>query len=175
MPVNPATPSTQSSFNTDLENRHLIYDYTVETPSSSSIEKWRYEMWFFNADRIVYAIHGGPMAGRKNYQAATYQCIRSGELWQVNWLEETGTICSLVYDIAEGKITTLLGFSKGHWECNEVAKGDKRDKGDLERWRALARIGDQRDRVLLSEQADIVEDFWGGGELEGIEMDWPTM
>jgi hypothetical protein len=29
--------------------------------------------------------------------------------------------------------------------------------------------------VLLSEQADVVQDFWGRGELDGIEMDWATM
>ncbi|KAL2813226.1 Calycin-like protein [Aspergillus granulosus] len=177
MPLNPPTPSTTTSFKTDLENRHLIYDYSVQSSSATSngTEKWRYEMWFRSSSRIVYAIHGGPMAGRKNFQTATYQCIRPGELWQVNWLEETGTICSLVYDIPRGRITTLLGFSKGHWERSVEAKGDKRNKADLERWRGLAKVGDQRERVLLSEQADIVEDFWGKGDLEEIEEDWETM
>ncbi|KAL2844764.1 Calycin-like protein [Aspergillus pseudoustus] len=177
MPLNPATSETTTAFKSDLEDRHLIYDYAVQPCSSNNgrEEKWRYEMWFYSASRIVYAIHGGPMAGRKNFQAATYQCIRPGELWQVNWLEETGTICSLVYDLPRGKITTLLGFSRGHWERSEEARGDKRNPGDLERWRGLARIGDQRERVLLSEQADIVEDFWGSGELEGIEEEWETM
>lgn len=33
----------------------------------------------------------------------------------------------------------------------------------------------QADRVLLSEQADIVQDFRGKGELEGIEMGWATL
>jgi hypothetical protein len=80
-----------------------------------------------------------------------------------------------VYDIPQGKITTLLGFSKGHWERSEEAKGDKRNKADLERWRELAKVGDQRERVLLSEQADIVEDFRGRGELEGIDANWETM
>lgn len=46
-----------------------------------------YIRWFFSPTRIVYAIHGGPMAGRINYQTASYQCIRPGELWQCNWLE----------------------------------------------------------------------------------------
>ncbi|KAI9374225.1 Calycin-like protein [Aspergillus egyptiacus] len=170
----PPASSTKTTFESDLLNRHLSYNYIVQS-SPGQTEKWRYEMRFYNADRIVYAMHGGPMAGRKNFQTATYQCIRPGELWQVNWLEETGTICSLVYDIPRGKITTLLGFSKGHWERNEEAKGDKRNQEDLERWRRLARIGDQRDRMLLSEQADIVGDYWGPGPLEGIEMQWPTM
>lgn len=116
------------------------------------------------------------MAGRKNYQAATYQCIRPGELWQCNWLEETGTICSLVYDIPNKRMTSLLGFSKGHWTQNEAAHGDKRHPQDLARWRELARIGaNQADRVLLSEQADIIEDFRGAGNLEPIDMGWPTM
>ena len=44
-------------------------------------------MWFYNEDRIVYAIHGGPMAGRINFQKADYQCVRPGEIWQCNWLE----------------------------------------------------------------------------------------
>ena len=43
--------------------------------------------WFFSEKRVVYKIHGGPMAGRVNYQTASYQCIRPGELWQCNWLE----------------------------------------------------------------------------------------
>ncbi|KAL4884186.1 Calycin-like protein [Aspergillus karnatakaensis] len=184
-PNTTTTPPTQSisTFETDLQNLHLIYDYTVKPPSpfddsdshSQEIQKWRYEMYFHSPRRIIYAIHGGPMAGRKNFQAATYQRIRAHELWQVDWLEETGTICSLVYDIPNGKVTTLLGFSKGHWECNEAVKGDERNKEDLERWRGLASIGNQRERVLLSEQADVVEKFWGLGGLEGIDLGWDTM
>lgn len=165
-----------SSFDRDMRDRHLIYDYDV--PASETVshrrEKWRYELWFYNEDRIVYAIHGGPMAGRKNFQAATYQCIRPGELWQCNWLEETGTICSLVFDIPSKRITTMLGFSKGHWDKADAAHGDKRHKEDLERWRELAKIGTQTERILLEEQALIVEDFRGRGDLEPIEMDWPV-
>ncbi|RAL14284.1 uncharacterized protein BO97DRAFT_340579 [Aspergillus homomorphus CBS 101889] len=174
MPALPPNPETTTAFETDLLNRHLIYDYAAQDEHGQP-QKWRYEMWFYNADRIVYAIHGGPMAGRRNFQAATYQCIRPGELWQCNWLEETGTICSLVYDIKQQKITTLLGFSKGHWEQNVEARGDKRNPADLERWRRLARVGSQVDRVLLSEQAEIVQDFRGAGDLEGIEMGWETL
>lgn len=172
MPVVPSLK--EATFDDDIRNRHLIYDYAAQD-SQGNPEKWRYEMWFYNEDRVVYAIHGGPMAGRKNYQAATYQCIRPGELWQCNWLEETGTIVSLVYDISNGRMTTLLAFSKGHWEENELAHRDKRSRQDLERWRGLARIGAQTDRVLLSEQADIVEDFTGPGGLEPIDMSWPTL
>lgn len=114
------------------------------------------------------------MAGRLNYQTCTYQCIRPGELWQCNWLEETGTICSLVYDIKERKITTLLGFSQGHWENAEAAHGDKRNPKDFERWRKLADIGKAADRFMLSEQANLVEIFKGKGELEPIAPDAET-
>ncbi|KAL4978290.1 Calycin-like protein [Aspergillus desertorum] len=120
-------------------------------------------MWFFNKDRIVYTIHGGPMAGRKNFQTATYQCIRPGDL-----------LACLRYP--NKRISTLLGFSKGHWIHNNEARGDKRNAQDLARWRELAKVGaSQADRVLLSEQADIVEDFRGPGDLEPIEMEWPTL
>jgi hypothetical protein len=156
-------------------------------------------MWFFSFNRIVYKIHGGPMAGRSNFQTATYQCIRPGELWQCNWLgswfplsskslseanhfhyltgliEETGTICSLVYDIKEKRITTLLGFSKGHWEYPKEAHGDKRNPEDLARWRKLAEIGKQTDRHMLSEQADISTVSKGKLDLEPIEESWSTM
>lgn len=99
------------------------------------------------------------MAGRINYQRATYQCIRPGELWQINWLEETGTVVSAVYDIPKKKVTTLISFSEGHWHQPEVAHGDKRHKENLEKWRKLADVGNQASRFMLSEQADIVEVF----------------
>jgi len=166
--------SPTDSFDKDLKDLHLIYDYDAQDAQGNP-EKWRYEMWFFSQNRIVYAIHGGPMAGRLNYQTATYQCIRPGELWQCNWLEETGTICSLVYDMKLGKITTLLGFSKGHWEKPEEAHGDKRNKEDFERWRGLAKIGSQADRHMLSEQATILETFHGKGDLLPIDESWPTL
>lgn len=41
------------------------------------------------------------------------RCIRPGELWQCNWLEETRTICSAVFDLKQKTVTTVLGFSKG--------------------------------------------------------------
>jgi hypothetical protein len=37
----------------------------------------------------------------------------------------------LVYDIPNKKITTLLGFSKGHWKNAEDAHGDKRNPDDM--------------------------------------------
>ncbi|KAI1259148.1 Calycin-like protein [Xylariaceae sp. FL1019] len=166
-----------STFDADIKDRHLIYYYDVpgHETSSGQPEKWKYEMWFYNEDRIVYAIHGGPMAGRRNFQTATYQCIRPGEMWQCNWIEETGTVCSLVYDIAQGRISTMLNFSKGHWEQAEAAHGDKRVSEDLERWRGLAKVGIQTERKMLVEQAEIAEDFRGRGDLENIDMTWSTM
>lgn len=77
------------SFDEDIRDTHLVYDYDASNPKTGEAEKWRYEMWFISKDRCVYAIHGGPMAGRYNYQTCTFQCIRPGELWQCNWLEET--------------------------------------------------------------------------------------
>ena len=116
-------------------------------------------------------------------------------------LAETGTVVSLVYDIVRKRITTLIAFSKGmgippppfalffvcasgqsdnadeagHWENAEAAHGDKRNPADLERWRGLARIGIQTDRHMLAEQADIVDVFRGQGDLEPIELSWPTL
>lgn len=115
------------------------------------------------------------MAGRAYYQAATYQCNRPGELWQVNWLEETGTVCSLVYDMANRRLATLVTFSKGHWLRAADARGDKRNPGDLERWRRLAREGTQTERLMLSEQAHVVQRFRGRGDLEPISDEDPTL
>ncbi|KAA8643989.1 hypothetical protein EYZ11_011359 [Aspergillus tanneri] len=163
-----------STFESDLLDRHLVYDYLTHNAEGNP-ERWRYELWVQNADRIVYAIHGGPMAGRKNFQATSWQCVRPTEIWQCNWLEETGTIVSLVYDIPKKKITTFMGFSKGHWEKSLEAHGDKRNTEDLARWRELAKIGIQTDRHLLSEQTIIVEDFRGPGDLLPVSMDTPTL
>lgn len=124
------------------------------------------------------------MAGRKNFQAVTYQCIRPASsetaddsIWQVNWLEETGTICSAAYDLGKQTVTTLIAFSRGHWEQSKLALGDKRNMEDLERWRTLAEYGNgkQTDRVVLNEQASFVDDYRGAGDLEEIDMDWPCL
>lgn len=74
------------------------------------------------------------------------------------------------------KITTMLGFSRGHWDHAEAAHGDKRNPADFARWRELSKIGkDQRDRHMLSEQADILEVFHGSGNLEPIDESWETI
>ncbi|KAG6618480.1 Phenol acid carboxylase [Phytophthora cinnamomi] len=163
-----------ATFDKDIRDLHLIYDYDAESADGKP-EKWRYELWFFSHDRVAYAIHGGPMAGRVNYQTCSYQCIRPGELWQCNWLEETGTIVSLVFDIKVQKLTTMIGFSKGHWEHPVEAHGDKRNANDFARWRNLAEYGNQKDRLLLCEQADILESFKGKGDLEPIVPDAETL
>ncbi|PHH72606.1 hypothetical protein CDD82_5898 [Ophiocordyceps australis] len=155
------------SFGRDMQNVHIIYEYSTQDKTENP-SKWRYEIWFPYSTRIVYAIHGGPMAGRTNYQKAAYQCIRPGELWQVNWLEETGTICSLVFDMVKQRITTLVAFSQGHWERRAEAVGDKRNQSDFERWRMLAKDGIQTDRLMLSVQGDVVEIFKGQGDLMPI-------
>jgi hypothetical protein len=161
------------SFDDDIRDTHLIYDYDAQDENGNP-EKWRYELWCFSDTRVVYAIHGGPMAGRINYQRATYQCIRPGELWQVNWLEETGTIVSAVYDIKEKSMTTMIAFSEGHWKEAEKAHGDKRNQEDLQRWRGLAGIGSQTSRFMLCEKAHIVESFKGKGKLVPISQDDPV-
>lgn len=115
------------------------------------------------------------MAGRKNYQTCQYKCIRLGELWQCSWLGETGTVCSLVYDILNRKISALISFSKGHWEHPQEAHGDKRTPEDFQRWKGLANLGHQAERFMLSEQADIKEVFKGAGNLVPIELDAVTL
>jgi hypothetical protein len=82
---------------------------------------------------------------------------------------------SLVYDIKNNKITTMIGFSKGHWEHNAEAHGDKRNPEDYARWRKLAEYGNQRDRLILSEQADILETSRGAGNLVPIAPDAETL
>lgn len=81
----------------------------------------------------------------------------------------------MVYDITNKKISTLLGFSKGHWEHPKEAHGDKRNPEDFERWRGLAKLGSQTDRLMLSEQADILDSFKGKGDLVPIEHDAVTI
>ena len=81
----------------------------------------------------------------------------------------------MVYDIKEKKITTMLNFSKGHWEEAEKAHGDKRNPEDFQRWRDLAKIGIQTDRHILNDQAKIKESFKGAGKLQDIDLNAPTL
>lgn len=102
-----------------------------------------------------------------------YQRIRPN-LWQISWIEETGTQVTICLDIDEKRITTFMAFSKGHWENPESAHGWKRDK--LDQWRDLSKIGNQTtDKHVLPEQAVIDKIFDGPGELPEIDLDWPTL
>lgn len=114
------------------------------------------------------------MSGRSNYQTAVrlalpftrlldthaaflrpqyYQRIRP-DLWQISWLEETGTVVSMALDLTAKRVTTFMSFSWGHWNRAEEAHGYKRDK--LEKWRELAvDKPEPRQRYQLPEQATI--------------------
>jgi hypothetical protein len=163
-----------TSFQDDLLDVHLVYDCSAEDAQGKP-EKWRYETWFCSYDRVAYSIHGGPMHGRQKVQRAVYQCIRPGELWQVDWLEETGTIVSLVYDIQRATVTTLYALSEGHRERPEGAHEDERDRRDSERRRGSAVAGKQTERMVLVERAEIVEKFKGRGQLAEIGPEAETM
>ena len=68
----------------------------------------------------------------RSFQTAYYQRIRPN-LWQISWVEETGTSVTITLDIEQKRITTFMAFSKGHWEQPEDAHGDKRDPEALAR------------------------------------------
>ncbi|GAA5850749.1 hypothetical protein JCM3766R1_000193 [Sporobolomyces carnicolor] len=148
----------------EMLDKHFEYTYD---------NGWKYEFWVPNHKRIVYAIHGGPMNGRNNYQTAYYQRIRE-KLWLVSWVEETGTTVTICLDQPNKKINTFMAFSKGHWTEPERAHGWKNDK--LEQWRELSRIGNQTtDRHILPESATIDKIYTGRNELPEIDMAWPTL
>ncbi|KAL0487288.1 padC [Acrasis kona] len=159
------TSSDDNYFNEELSNKHFQYTYD---------NGWKYEFWVKSKSLIVYKIHGGPMAGRSNYQTLYVQRIRKN-LWQLSWLEETGTIVSLVLDIEEKRITTFMAFSKGHWTKPEEAHGDKRNQQDLQRWRGLATIGNQMERHIIPEQANIDLIFEGRGDLDDVDENAVTL
>ncbi|GHJ86382.1 hypothetical protein NliqN6_2784 [Naganishia liquefaciens] len=150
----------------DIVNKHLAYTYD---------NGWKYEFWLKSEKRIVYKIHGGPMSGRSNYQTCAVQEVRSGEIYQISWVEETGTVVSIIVDLAQKRITTYMAFSRGHWDFPEKAHGDKRNPEDFARWRELASVGKNTDREVLPEQATIDEIFEGRGDLEDIDEDAPTI
>lgn len=155
-------PVPQQEFDNELKNKHFVYRYD---------NGWDYEFYVPNDQRIVYKISGGPMAGRSNYQTTYYQRIQAN-MWQISWLEETGTIVSLVLDINNKRVTTLIAFSQGHWENPEIAHGNKRD--NLPKWRELSKIGIQTNRYMLTEQATIHTIYEGPGDLEEIDLEWST-
>ncbi|KAH6866083.1 hypothetical protein B0T10DRAFT_502858, partial [Thelonectria olida] len=55
------------------------------------------------------------------------------------------------------------------------AHGDKRNPKDFDRWRGLASLGTQKERFMLVEQAHILENFKGKGDLVPIEPDAVTL
>ncbi|BGP12399.1 hypothetical protein JCM10213v2_000315 [Rhodosporidiobolus nylandii] len=138
-------------FEEELLNKHFEYTYD-------------------NGGKIT----GGPMNGRNNFQTAYYQRIRP-QLWQIGWVEETGTQVTMALDIEQKRITTFMAFSKGHWELPEKAHGSK--PAQLEQWRELAKIESDKpsSRHVLPEQANIDKIYDGRGELEDIDMSWPTL
>ena len=100
----------------------------------------------------------------------------------------------MALDQEEKRVTTAMFFSYGHWNEAEKAHGYKRDK--LDQWRQLATIKPEPvNRVPLPEQATIdkvssaaqvvetsrlirspvTQIYEGRGDLEDIEMDWPTL
>ena len=103
------------------------------------------------------------------------QEVRTDEIYQISWLEETGTVVSIIADLTQKRITTYMAFSKGHWENPEEAHGDKRNPKDLERWRGLAKIGTQMEKEILPEQATLNEIYEGRGDLDDIDDDAPTL
>ncbi|OWZ33175.1 phenolic acid decarboxylase [Cryptococcus neoformans c45] len=150
----------------DIVNKHLIYTYD---------NGWKYEFWLKSERRIVYAIHGGPMNGRKNYQTCAVQEVRTGEIFQISWVEETSTVVSIIVDLPQKRIITYMAFSRGHWDYPEKAHGDKRNPEDFERWKKLAEVGKNTDRETLAEQATIDIITEGRGDLEDIDKDAPTI
>ncbi|KAH7339265.1 hypothetical protein B0J17DRAFT_705408 [Rhizoctonia solani] len=151
-----------------IVNKHLQYTYD---------NGWEYQFWLKSPTRIVYCEQGGPMAGRFNYQHCHIQEVRIDEVFQISWVEETDTIVSLVVDLRLKRLTTFMVFSYGHWNCSQQAHGDKRNLGDLERWRGLAtqEAGLPIKRHVIPEQATIDRIFDGPGDLEDIDDTAPTL
>lgn len=52
----PQTDEVKEAFGKDIRNVHLVYDYDAQNPQTGAPEKWRYEMWFYNEDRVCDAV-----------------------------------------------------------------------------------------------------------------------
>ncbi|SGY37645.1 BQ5605_C003g01850 [Microbotryum silenes-dioicae] len=194
----PSPDSGRSSALSDALDANLMLFGSIKDTYDNG-----YEFWVPNHERIIYAIHGGPMAGRLNYQTASvgalrwtmkqsysdaypsyypssyYQRIRK-DMWQVSWVEETGTTVTICLDFSICHIVVILlieialSFRSSHWDYPEKAHGYKREK--LDQWRELSKIGNQTtDRHILPEQATINKIYKGKGSLQEIEMEWPTL
>ncbi|KAI8080042.1 uncharacterized protein BX664DRAFT_269574 [Halteromyces radiatus] len=145
----------------DIIGKHIVYTYG---------DLGKYEAYYQSEDVVVYAIHGGPMKGRYNYVKAYYQKIRDN-LFNVSWVEETGTIVTTTVDLDQKRVHGFIAFSQGHWENNEDAHGDKRNMKDLERWRKLSKIGDHTTRHIHLDEAHIIDIFEGPGDLKQVTND----
>lgn len=48
----PQNDQVKQAFDDDIRNVHLLYDYDAQNPETGAPEKWRYEMWFYNEERV---------------------------------------------------------------------------------------------------------------------------
>jgi len=150
----------------DIVDKNLLYSYE---------DGRKYSLWLKSPTRLVYSIHSGPIKGRNNYLSCTIQEIRPGEIFQVGLLEETGTTASLVVDLALKRITSWAAFSKGPSENPTALVGDKRNPVDFARWRELAKIGSNVERIIASGQATIERITQGRGDMDDIDPEAETI
>lgn len=76
---------------------------------------------------------------------------------------------NVVLNLPKKKVYAFLAFSKGHWEHNVDARGDKRDPKTLARWRELSKVGSiPSDMIPKSDHADIIEITDGPGDMEQL-------
>ncbi|KAH7230336.1 Calycin-like protein [Fusarium solani] len=130
-------------------------------------------MYYRSKDRVVYRVVSGPLAGRINYVQAYYHAVREN-VFNITWLEETGTIVTQTLDLENKRIFTTAAFSKGHAENHDLCKGTKMTH--LEQWRDLAKIGIQTDRKIVRASGVVDNVFNDRGDvLPEIEDDWPVL
>ena len=48
----PQTDSIKKAYDNDIRDVHLLYNYDAPNPETGEPEKWLYEMWFYNEDRV---------------------------------------------------------------------------------------------------------------------------
>lgn len=74
----------------------------------------------------------------------------------------------------QGRMTRSMEY--WHWEIKKKkAYDNKRNPYDFARWKDWAKIGNQAEQFMISEQAKILEVFKGKGSLEPIEDDAVTL
>jgi len=132
----------------DIVDKNFLYSYE---------DGRKYSLWLKSPTRLVI------------------QEIRPGEIFQVGLLEETGTTASLVVDIALKRITSWAAFSKGPSENPTALVGDKRNPVDFARWRELAKIGSNVERIIASGQATIERITQGRGDMDDIDPEAETI